>query len=424
MPWKECHVMDERLRFVARLLDGEKMAPLCAEFGISRKTGYKIYDRYKDCGVHGLDRSQPAAVSARQSAAAGDREADRAAEEGVSQLGRAQDSRAAAPAAAPRRTARRSARCMRCSIGTAWSRAGAAAGRARRPAPRCRGPTEPNALWCADYKGEFMLGRPALLLSADHHRLRQPLSARCEALSTTQERYAFTVFERAFKDFGLPDAIRTDNGVPFASPNALYGLSKLSVWWLRLGIQIERIKPGHPEQNGRHERMHLTLRREATKPAAANVLQQQARFDAFVAQYNHERPHQALEMQVPGRRLHALAARLSRPRGARPIPFHDWTVTVTHCGRICFKRRKVNLSQVFAGQNVGVRKSATASGSSPSCTTIWATSTMRRAGSNRSTIRSARKCYPCLRNELSPMCSGIDLEDWLLRLDSNQQPSG
>ena len=118
----------------------------------------------------------------------------------------------------------------------------------------------------------------------------------CEALSSTQESYAFAVFERVFRDFGMPKAIRTDNGVPFASPHALFGLSKLAVWWLRLGIRIERIKPGHPEQNGRHERMHLTLKKEATKPAAQNVLQQQAKFDDFITCYNQERPHQALEM--------------------------------------------------------------------------------------------------------------------------------
>src|SRR5207245_5858299 len=99
--------------------------------------------------------------------------------------------------------------------------------------------------------------------------------------------------------FGLPQRIRTDNGVPFASAHALYGLSKMSVGWWRLGIQIEPITPGHPQQNGRHERMHLTLKKEATKHAAANVLQQQARFDTFVQQYNHDRPHQALEMKVP-----------------------------------------------------------------------------------------------------------------------------
>jgi putative transposase len=100
-----------------------------------------------------------------------------------------------------------------------------------------------------------------------------------DRLLTTQETFAFTVFERTFKEFGLPHGIRTDNGVPFASAHARYGLSKLSVWWLRLGIQIERSTPGHPQDNGRHERMHLTLKQEATKPGAANVLQQQARFN-------------------------------------------------------------------------------------------------------------------------------------------------
>lgn len=121
----------------------------------------------------------------------------------------------------------------------------------------------------------------------------------CEALSTTKERYAFSVFERAFQDFGLPRAIRTDNGIPFASAHALYGLSKLAVWWLRLDIGLERIAPGHPEHNGRHERMHLTLKTDATHPAAPNLLQQQARFDTFLHRFNDERPHQALNMQTP-----------------------------------------------------------------------------------------------------------------------------
>src|SRR2546430_17358654 len=121
----------------------------------------------------------------------------------------------------------------------------------------------------------------------------------CDALATTKEKYAFTVFERAFKDFGLPQAIRTDNGVPFASAWALFGLSKLSVWWLRLGIDIERIKPGNPQQNGRHERMHLTLKLETTRPAAKNFLQQQERFDRFIECYNQERPHQGLGMKYP-----------------------------------------------------------------------------------------------------------------------------
>jgi hypothetical protein len=126
----------------------------------------------------------------------------------------------------------------------------------------------------------------------------------------------------------LPDAIRTDNGLPFASPTALYRLSKLSVWWLRLGIQIERIQPGQPQQNGRHERMHLTLKREATKPAAANVLQQQARFDAFVEQYSRERPHQALDMKMPAD-LYLRSSRVYRGLDELTYPFHDATFTVT-----------------------------------------------------------------------------------------------
>src|ERR1700743_2035982 len=137
-------------------------------------------------------------------------------------------------------------------------------------------------------------------LTITDHASRYLLS--CEALSTTKEEYAFTVFEGFFKDFGLPKAIRSDNGVPFASPNSLFGLSKLSVWWLRLGIEIERIKPGNPQQNGRHERMHLTLKLEATKPAAQNFLQQQPKFNDLIDCYNNERPHQALNMQCPAER--------------------------------------------------------------------------------------------------------------------------
>lgn len=158
----------------------------------------------------------------------------------------------------------------------------------------------PNGLWCADYKGEFRLGNRQYcypLTITDYHS-RYLLA--CEGQSSTKERFAFTVFDQAFQEYGLPDAIRTDNGVPFASPHALFGLSRLSVWWLRLGIAIERIKPGNPQQNGRHERMHLTLKKEATKPPGYNLLQQQSRLDDFQQQYNHDRPHQALNMKYPG----------------------------------------------------------------------------------------------------------------------------
>jgi putative transposase len=295
MPWKECHVMDERVRFVARLLEGEKMAPLCAEFGISRKTGYKIYDRFKDCGLEALtDRSRRPHRQANRLPAPIEATIVRLKREypgwGAPKIREKLRKQAVMPAS--QLPAISTVHAVLDRHGLVKRR------RRRRGAPRLplslSQPQTPNALWCADYKGEFLLGnrRYCYPLTITDYASRYLLT--CEALGTTQERFAFTVFERAFKDFGLPQAIRTDNGVPFASPTALYRLSKLSVWWLRLGIQLERIQPGHPQQNGRHERMHLTLKKEAIKPAAANVLQQQMRFDAFIEQYNQERPHQAL----------------------------------------------------------------------------------------------------------------------------------
>ena len=353
MPWKECHVVDERLRFVARRLDGESMTALCAEFGISRKTGYKIFERYKDCGVQGLtDRSRRPYRQANQ--------LPMPVEKLIVALKR-EYPRWGAPKI--RERLRRRWPGVRCpaisTVHAVLDRHGLVSRRGPRRR-RAQGtalttPEQPNALWCADYKGEFMLADRCYCYPLTITDFATRYLLHCEALSSTQEIYAFTVFERVFKEFGLPAAIRTDNGVPFSSPNALYGLSKLAVWWLRLGIRIERIRPGHPEQNGRHERMHLPLKQEATKPAAENCLQQQARFDAFLAQYNHERPHQALGMRVPAE-LYAPSPRAYHGLPDLTYPFHDWTALVTHCGRICFNWRKVNLSQVFAGQRVGVRQ--------------------------------------------------------------------
>ena len=214
---------------------------------------------------------------------------------------------------------------------------------------------EPNGLWCADYKGAFKLGnkRYCYPLTISDYRTRYLLA--CEGVASTCSEFAFAIFERVFKDFGLPRAIRTDHGIPFASPNALFGLSKLAIWWLRLGIQIQRIKPGHPQDNGRHERMLLTLKKEATKPASFNFLQQQERFDRFIDVYNNERPHQALNGAYPGE-LYTPSARVYYPPPEPDYPFHDRTVRVTRCGRICIGKRKISLSQVFAGQIIGIKE--------------------------------------------------------------------
>jgi hypothetical protein len=206
-----------------------------------------------------------------------------------------------------------------------------------------------------DYKGEFMLGdkRYCYPLTVTDYASRYLLL--CEAMESVREQGAITAFECLFKERGLPQAIRSDNGVPFAAPNALFNLSRLSVWWLRLGITIERIKPGHPQQNGRHERMHRTLKAEATRPAAPNFLQQQARFDSFIQEFNNERPHEALDMKYPAE-IYKPSTREYRGLEQPHYPFHDKTVVVSNCGRLCIYRKKINLTTSLAGQAVGIKE--------------------------------------------------------------------
>ena len=354
MPWQECSKVDERLRFVARLLEGEKMAELCREFDISRKTGYKIFSRYKDCGLHGLtDRSRRPYRQARQ--------LPLPIEQRIVQL-RREHPTWGAPKIREKLRRLNLGVCLPAisTVHAVLDRHGLVQRGVRRSRPPLQGtalsrPCLPNDLWCADYKGEFMLAdrRYCYPLTVTDFASRYLIG--CEALSCTKQIYAFSVFERLFQEFGLPRAIRSDNGVPFASAHALFGLSKLAVWWLRLGIAIERIEPGHPQQNGRHERMHRTLKQETTRPAAKNFLQQQAKFDRFVQCFNHERPHQALQMQYPAE-LYSPSLRPYRSLDLLEYPFHDRIVTVTRCGRICWGKRKINLSQVFAGQSVGVKQ--------------------------------------------------------------------
>jgi transposase InsO family protein len=354
MPWRECSVMEERLRFVARLLEGEGMSEVCRDFGISRKTGYKIFNRYKDDGLDALaDRSRRPVRYANQLPDQVERlivdlKRDKP-HWGARKIRELLVRKLAGDVRLPAKS----------TVHAVLDRHGLVK-RARQRRNRPNGTplsagAEPNALWCADFKGEFKLGngRYCYPLTVSDHASRYLLL--CEALESTREAPVIEAFQQLFRDRGLPGAIRSDNGLPFASPNGLYNLSRLSVWWLRLGIAIERIKPGHPQQNGRHERMHLTLKKEATRPPAMNSLQQQAKFDAFVREFNAERPHEALAMRCPTE----LYTASPRPYDGLPelqYPWHDRDILVTACGRICMHRKKINISIVLAGQKLGIKE--------------------------------------------------------------------
>lgn len=354
MPWKESSVMEERLRFVARLLDGEAMTDVCREYGISRKTGYKIFNRYKEHGLAALsDRSRrpvryanqlPAPVESLIVSLKRDKP-----HWGARKIRELLIRRLAGDVRVPAKSTvhavldrhglvRRNGRKRKRATGTPLSQGVA-----------------PNELWCTDFKGEFKLGNRQYCypLTVTDHASRFVLM--CEALDSTRQDLAFTAFERLFCERGLPTAIRSDNGVPFASPNALFNLSRLAVWWLRIGIEIERIRPGNPQQNSRHERMHLTLKTEATRPPGLNSLQQQARFDDFIHEFNTERPHEALAMKCPAE----LYTPSPRPYDGLPdldYPFHDRDILVTACGRICMHRKKINISTALAGQSLGIKE--------------------------------------------------------------------
>jgi len=404
MPWRECSAMEERLRFVARLLDGESMSDACRSFGISRKTGYKIFDRYKEHGLEALsDRSRRPVRYANQLPPQVESLIVSLKQDkphwGARKLRELLVRRLNGDVRVPARS----------TIHAVLDRHGLVKrlGKARNRAtgtPLSEG-AAPNELWCADFKGEFKLGngRYCYPLTITDHASRYLLM--CEALESVREELACTAFQRLFAERGLPAAIRTDNGVPFASPNGLYGLSRLSVWWLRLGIAIERIKPGNPQQNGRHERMHLTLKKEATRPPGMNSLQQQARFDDFLDEFNQERPHQALQMQRPAD-VYVPSARPIRDCRTSPIPSTTATSSSPPAAEsACIARRSTSPPCSPANASAS-KKSTRAFGSSPSCATISDISIWSREPCKPSTTRSARGCHPCLRNNPSPISPG------------------
>jgi transposase InsO family protein len=344
--------LEQRAQFILEWKKGHhSVAALCEVFGISRQTGYKFIARYRDAGEDLL------ALQERPSRPLSSPNATDAST--VALLLR---TRKRWPHWGPRKLKkwllkrRPDATLPSAStIGDILKRNGLVQPRRKRrrtppytqPFANC---TAPNQVWCVDFKGHFRTGDvtcyPLTITDAFSRYL-----LRCEALDETTTAAAFEVFKSAFREFGLPEVIRSDNGPPFASP-AAGGLSELSGWWVRLGIRPERIEPGKPQQNGRHERMHLTLKRETASPPDVALFLQQRRFDRFRREFNEERPHEALGYETPS----SLYVRSSRTyRGDPEPPKRDASITqalLDRNGVAQFGEYRLPISSLLADQYV------------------------------------------------------------------------
>ena len=353
MPWKETCAVDQRMRFMVAYEAGEDtMAELCRRHAVSRKTGYKWLGRYVEAGVDGLkDQSRvpehcPRAVGA--------------AVEAIIVAGRAAHPTWGAKKL--RVLLEREHPGMVCparsTIAAILSRYGLVVPRKRRrrtpaqesPFASCE---SPNAVWCVDFKGWFRTGDGSrcepLTLSDAYSRYL----LRCQSLGSTEGAWVRPLMEAAFREYGLPWAMRSDNGSPFAS-RGVAGLSALSVWWIKLGIVPERIDPGEPQQNGRHERMHLTLKGETACPPEWSLRAQQGRFDGFRREYNEVRPHEALGMATPAS-VYVPSGRSYPARLEDPAYPREWS-----CRRVCdrgefrWQVTKVFLGRALDGELVGL----------------------------------------------------------------------
>lgn len=353
MPWQETCAMTERMQFVWAVQSGtETMAEHCRRFGITTKTGYKWLHRFEAEGAPGLaDRSRaphhrPHALTDEQ------REAALAI-------------RAQHPTWGPRKIVAYWPRVYphlpvpaASTVGDLLRTAGLTVPRRRRrrvpprTAPLAHA-TGPNTVWCADFKGDFALGDGTRCYPLTVSDASSRYLLRCQALPTTAHQYVRPVFEALFREHGLPAVLRTDNGVPFAS-TAAGGLTPLSIWWVRLGIRPERIDPGQPQQNGRHERMHQTLKQDACTPPATSWRLQQQRFDRFREEYNEERPHEALG-QVPPASQYAPSPR-SFPDRLPALVHPDGAAVrkVRHNGTIKWRGREAYVGEVLAGESVAL----------------------------------------------------------------------
>lgn len=346
------------MAFVTRVLDGERMSEVCREFGISRKTGYKIMDRFQEQGRDGLRDRSRARLTVRH-------RVSEELEDRIVELRHAHPTWGARKLHAWLRS--RAPGLHLPAIGTisrVLRRQGLIEPRKRRAkhsvlpyGAKIRASDAANELWCIDFKGQFRLGNGRLCypLTVTDHYSRFLLG--CEALQSTQGMPAKEALKQVFREYGMPHAIRSDNGPPFAS-NSIAGLSALSVWWLKLGIVPERIEPGHPEQNGRHERMHLTLKQETTRPPGRNFLQQQERFDDFARVFNHERPHAAIGDQTPATLYTPSSTELPKDDSEPTYPLHDMTKRLNKNGCVSFgsPHRLYSIGRALSYESIGLRE--------------------------------------------------------------------
>ena len=355
MPWKETRVVDERIRFIAAVQEDPRgnFTQQCSRFGISRAKGYKWLERYVAHGPEGLRDRKPVPGSCPHRTP--DAVADRIVElrkqwprYGPKKL------RAMLMEKAPELRVPAAS-----TIGDILDRHGLIAPRrARLRVPPSSSPLahaqQPNDVWCVDFKGHFGLGDKTRCYPLTITDAASRYLIKCEAVAQPDETHCRPHFERAFREFGLPTRIRSDNGPPFAS-KALGGLSRLSVWWLQLGIEPERIEPGKPQQNGRHERFHLTLKQHTDSPPKSHAVEQQRAFDLFRHEYNDLRPHEAMGQTPPARHYEPSLRPLPEPRAPRYDP--DMTVRwVNAYGTLSFRGTRLQAGMVLARQPVGLRQ--------------------------------------------------------------------
>jgi transposase InsO family protein len=299
MPWKESRIMNERMKFVGDVLKGERtMTELCRTYGIARKTGYKWMERYQVAGPSGLEDLTHRPKKCPQATP----------EEIVNQVLEVRYKYPTWGAKKIRARLELSNAAIEwpavSTVGEILKRAGLVCKSKHRrrvmasEEPCCEA-NAPNHLWCMDFKGFFRCQNRQRCDTFTISDAYSRFLIRCEAIRKTDSESVDAICDSAMREFGMPERIRTDNGVPFAS-SGLLGLSRLGLKWIRLGIAHERIDPGMPTQNARHERLHRTLKQDAATPPAADLLDQQKRFLEFRQVYNFERPHEALDLATPG----------------------------------------------------------------------------------------------------------------------------